>query len=289
MSQTSQATPTAAPERAPAAPSRRRQARERRRALVEGLPRRTALLAEDAIRANVSLLPMVVAALVVNPTLPRETSADAIVYYMATFGGFLVCYAVLTLVAFVGLRGTTLRRALALSKRRAVLRRETSRLPFLYRRQRPDDVGGDGAMWPVFLAIIALLAVLALLVDRGLRSDVAGVVSTVMLVTGAWGGTLIAYALHLARMDHKTGGLRFPGDPASPGDPAASDDPGGEDRVFGDYLYLGLTTQVSFGPGDVAVIAPRMRRTIAGHMFISYLFNTLVVAMMVSLLVSVAA
>ena len=81
----------------------------------------------------------------------------------------------------------------------------------------------------------------------------------------------MGYAVHVARLDAVGGGLRFPGDD--------------EERAFSDYLYLALAVQASFGPSDVQVTSRRMRRTLTGHMLIGWVFNTVVVASIVSLLV----
>ena len=62
--------------------------------------------------------------------------------------------------------------------------------------------------------------------------------------------------------------------------------PGGGERSFTDYLYFSLMVQTTFGATDVAVESPGMRRAVMTHGVVAFVFNTVIVAMLVSLLLS---
>lgn len=258
-----------------APPSRRQIAKQRRRALVEGLPRLTRWFVEDGIRAVVAFIPVLVGAWIMNAFITDDRTGE-VIYYIGILAIYLPIYALVTMVAFVGVKGSQLRQAMAVSRGSAVIRHETALVPGTYLRPRTSSVGGDGASWPMMVALTAIVVVVLLVTNPSLHSHPGVVAASLALVAGAWFGTLVAYAVHVARVDLLDGGLKFPGD----------QDP--EDRTFSDYLYLALTTQASLGPGDVSLTTARMRRTISGHVLVSYLFNTLVLAMLVSLLVTVS-
>lgn len=65
--------------------------------------------------------------------------------------------------------------------------------------------------------------------------------------------------------------------------------PGGADPTAWDFVYysfvVGMTAQVS----DVQVVGPRMRRATLGHGVASFFFNTVLIAMAVNAVVTIAA
>jgi uncharacterized membrane protein len=65
--------------------------------------------------------------------------------------------------------------------------------------------------------------------------------------------------------------------------------PGGQEPAAWDFLYyafvVGMTAQVS----DVQVAGPRIRRATLGHGVVSFLFNTVLIAMAVNAVVTLAA
>ena len=82
------------------------------------------------------------------------------------------------------------------------------------------------------------------------------------------------FALHYAHEFYRStppGGLQFPGD----------DKPDYWDFVYFS-LVIGMTAQVS----DVDVVAKSIRRTAAAHGFISFVFNTLLLALMINIAAS---
>jgi uncharacterized membrane protein len=89
----------------------------------------------------------------------------------------------------------------------------------------------------------------------------------------SWAFTHVIFALHYAHEYYdenagKGGGLNFPGEQAPD---------------YWDFLYfsfvIGMTSQVS----DVAVISRRIRRTVAGHGVVSFIFNATLLALTVNI------
>ncbi len=235
------------------------------------LSRSSRWLADDFTRSMLAL-PLIAAAVVTVSLVPGLLPAGE-----ETLGRLLVLYAVLllaypglTLLAFSGLSGDRLTHALGEARRRQLRRPAWVRRALAW---RDDGVGGDGPSWPVLLAFGSLGLAVWLIVSEPMRGAGFLVATTIVMIVLAWGGSIVAYAVHLARLDAVSGGLRFPGD-----GPDA-------ERHFSDYLYLSLSVQAAFGPADVHATTPRMRRALAGHMLVGWTFNTVVVAALVSFLV----
>lgn len=53
---------------------------------------------------------------------------------------------------------------------------------------------------------------------------------------------------------------------------------------FADYFYFSLTVATTFGATDVDVMTTRMRRTVTGHAALAFLFNTVIIALLVTAL-----
>ena len=90
----------------------------------------------------------------------------------------------------------------------------------------------------------------------------------------SWINVVVMYAVHYARLD-LTGGRRsftFPDDDA--------------ERSFADYVYLAVGAQATFGVTDVSTATSQARRLLTGHSLIAFLFNTVIIALVVSLLVA---
>lgn len=243
----------------------------RRRTRSPKLPRRAHWLADDFTR-SLAALPLLAVAVVAVSLVPgllpegEETLARVLVLYTV----LLLAYPALTLVAFSGLSGETLAHALGEARRRQLGR------PVWVRRAlswRDDGVGGDGPSWPVLLAFGSLGLAVWLVASDPMRGSGFLVTTTIVMIVLAWGGSVVAYAVHVARLDAVSGGLRFPGDSHEP------------ERHFSDYLYLSLGVQAALGPADVQATTTRMRRTLSGHMLVGWVFNTVVLAAVVSFLV----
>ena len=92
-------------------------------------------------------------------------------------------------------------------------------------------------------------------------------------VVASWFLTHTSYTLRYAHLyyrddDEGEGGLEFPG----------KDDPNGFD-----FAYFAFTLGMCFQTSDVAVTSRQIRRAVLAHALLSFLFNTVVVAVAVNL------
>lgn len=198
-------------------------------------------------------------------TDPFFVQADEVPQAMASmFGGWAgltASHALMTWWAFRGRMGDDLRESLKVGE--------------AWERHRPWWwwLGTDGPMWSISIAATALAAV-GLLLALGKARGVPMLLTAGVLTLASWLDVMITFAALYARLDMGRDGpmLQFPDD----------DRP----RIFSDYVYLGVTVMATFGASDTAVCHPRMRRQVAAHAVIAFLFNTMIVAVLVSLVTS---
>jgi len=120
-------------------------------------------------------------------------------------------------------------------------------------------------------AIVALLGASA----GGAGRPPAYLALAILTILLSWTLVHVIFALHYAHEFYGAGakgaGLKFPGD---------------EDPDYWDFLYfslvIGMTSQVS----DVAVTGRTIRRTVAAHGVISFLFNAALIALTVNIAAS---
>jgi uncharacterized membrane protein len=139
----------------------------------------------------------------------------------------------------------------------------------------------EGQLGMLVLTVAAAMASLAaIVVELGvgtgrprLPSHLAGGLLTIFL---SWAFIHTIFALHYAHEfydEEAGGGMAFPG---SDGDPD-----------YWDFAYfafvIGMTSQVS----DVSVTSKRIRRTVAAHGIVSFLFNAALLALSVNIAASV--
>ena len=55
----------------------------------------------------------------------------------------------------------------------------------------------------------------------------------------------------------------------------------------GGGLYLSAAVQASYGTGDIATVTSAMRRTVTKHKLLAFAFNSVIIALIVSLALSV--
>lgn len=142
------------------------------------------------------------------------------------------------------------------------------------RRQGVTRLGsqllGEGpAAWPVTVSVLALVVVVALVLRPSLRGIPIALGMALVMVAAAWFNVVVAYALHYARIDTRHDSLRFPGE---------------EPRGLGDYFYLAVGVQATFGVTDVEVRTRELRRVITGQSLLAFVFNSVIIATIVSLL-----
>lgn len=154
------------------------------------------------------------------------------------------------------------------------------RLPALVERTRPSSrvhkllTFGEGPGTAVTLAAVALsgaalLPRLDLTTSSGNLLRGAVIIASVVL---SWVVVVVSYAVFYARRDFEERGLDFPGDDAAHG--------------WSDYLYFSLAVAATFGTTDVEVVSARMRRTVLTHTAITFVFNTVIIALLVAALSS---
>lgn len=132
---------------------------------------------------------------------------------------------------------------------------------------------------PVLVAAAALASLGAIMAELvgSLGRDPSMLVLASVTVLLSWALIHAIFAVHYAHEyydanAHRGGGLNFPGE-------AAPD--------YWDFVYfslvIGMTSQVS----DVAVTAPAIRRMVAAHAVVSFIFNLTLIALTVNIAASV--
>ncbi len=125
--------------------------------------------------------------------------------------------------------------------------------------------------WPVYVSALALLVVSALVLIPSTRSVQALLGLGLAMVVASWANVAVTYAVHYARVDALLPGLDFPGS---------------EEPSFTDYLYMSIAVQTTFGTTDVDVQTRVMRRVVLRHCVLAFGFNTVIVAILISHLLS---
>lgn len=130
--------------------------------------------------------------------------------------------------------------------------------------------GGGGIVWPVGISIWAFATVVTAVANR---KDVPALVLTFagLTVLSCIAIITFSFALYYARKDVEEGGLEFQGP---------------EESVFSDYVYLAAGCSVTFGTTDTTVISASMRRFVTFHSVLAWILNTVVIATLLSLIVS---
>lgn len=139
-----------------------------------------------------------------------------------------------------------------------------------------------GAGFAVAVSAIALIAVILWLPRDGgpeAMSGSARLAVSLAAVVGAWSTVLMTHAVAYLCQDHRSravggAGLVFPGTVRP---------------VWRDYLYFASSISTTFGATDVTVSRTGMRDIVRTHAIISFVFNTIILAATVSLIVSFVA
>ncbi|MBZ2197092.1 DUF1345 domain-containing protein [Occultella gossypii] len=121
----------------------------------------------------------------------------------------------------------------------------------------------------VQLSALALVVVALLAFLDGVRSEPGLVAAGLVMVVLSWLNVVVCYAIEYARSDLREPGMAFPG----AGEPS-----------FLRYLYVALAVQSTFGTTDVEITTDRMRGVTMTHGLLAFVFNTVILAVVVSLL-----
>jgi uncharacterized membrane protein len=124
-------------------------------------------------------------------------------------------------------------------------------------------------------SVVAIFAELGPSAGRGDDQQLTRIVFVALTILLSWAFIHTIFALHYAHEfydEHHPGGLAFPGDDQQPD--------------YWDFVYfslvIGMTSQVS----DVGVTGKHIRRTVAAHGVVSFVFNVALLALMVNLAAS---
>ena len=175
---------------------------------------------------------------------------------------FWTCYSLVYLVLTVGIftraNPTELANWLGATMTRRALQRGESSLR------------GAGPTVSVQWSVLAIASVVLVAQSPTLLDDPLANGLSFAVVTSAWLVTVVAYAVHYARHDLGRDGLLFPGKD--------------EGAIFWDYLYLSGQVSATFSTGDITVTSTRARRVVLGHSLIAFLFNTVIIALLITIL-----
>lgn len=128
-------------------------------------------------------------------------------------------------------------------------------------------------------ALVSITAIGLLLVGGGPdRPDSPHVVMGVIAIIGSWVAVHTMFSLRYARRYYgdEEGGIDF-------------NDPPGTSPRYTDFAYLAFTVGMTFQVSDSQITDPRMRRQVLGHALVSFFFITVILAVVINLVGSLAA
>lgn len=118
---------------------------------------------------------------------------------------------------------------------------------------------------------LALAVVLMLAFGSGVDDRTSIVAGGLVMVVVSWVNVAACNALIYARLDLSEGGLGFPG----------------RDRPsWSRYLYLAFTVQAAFTTPDVELRTDRLRRAVLAQTLLAFVFNTVILAVVVAMLLT---
>jgi uncharacterized membrane protein len=130
---------------------------------------------------------------------------------------------------------------------------------------------GDGPSFAISSSLVAFAVVLLVPHVEAIRVDDWLLVPvTLTILLACWGMSVVSYALHYAQYDLAAPALEFPGD---------------RTRAFEDYVYFSIGVATTLGATDVSVTTPQMRRIVNFNVVVAFLFNSVVVALLASILI----
>ncbi len=141
---------------------------------------------------------------------------------------------------------------------------------------REDDSRAVADLFLVSAAGVSLAAVAFGLLKAGEEHGAARVLfiaATVVSVFLSWGVVQTVFTLRYARLYYREpeGGVEFNQD---------------DDPDFLDFVYLALTVGMTYQVSDTNISGRAIRRTISRHALLSFLFATVVVAVMINAVAS---
>ncbi len=229
-------------------------------------PQRRFSIASDVTRALLASAAAIVVLTVVIVALPGMLpgvrTVSGFVTFMVTFVvAMFTTYVALTLAAFSRLKSETLNAV--------ILETEARRNPRLERWLLLDQLS-----WILTAAGFALILVALTVMDDSLRRDPWALLGAALLVILSWAVMTVAASVHFMRLDVRRDALRFPDEAP---------------RTFSDYFYVAAMVNTTFATSDVAVTSTRSRRAFTVMSISAMTFNTVVIALLVSGVITLAA
>lgn len=234
---------------------------------LRGTARPHPRLASDTLRSWISVtVPTVLLFVGVAVLLWIGPSRDLRYYtsaaFLALWAVFSISYIALTLAVFLPMSASEFMRTL-----RATRPGRTRLARFWWAFN-----GGGAIAWSLTGSAITLIALISLAVSAE-TAPAAVVWSGVVVVIASAALIVVSFAVSHARLQAERGGFEFPG---------------GDSPRFADFLYLASQLSTTFGSNDVALTDTRARRAVAGHGAISWLYTSVLVALLVAVLLRVA-
>ncbi|TPX01571.1 DUF1345 domain-containing protein [Schumannella luteola] len=226
------------------------------------------VLASDVVRHYISLGAMFALSIPISLLLSRTglTRSDPVAFSLMIILAF---WAVMAIV-MIALAFTAFSRASSGSLV-SMLRSTNPRPGRLWRLWW--GVNGGGAIYWAGGGTVTTLAGLLTIALLGGIVDSPGLllIGGVLTVATSFAVNIVSYAVRYARAYAEGGGLHFPGD---------------REPRFADFIYFAAQISTTFAGSDVQVRTTAMRKIVTLHSILSFTFNTVIVALGVSLLVS---
>lgn len=224
-------------------------------------------LVPEAPRQWTSVAVSILLGVMLGPVAEMVTSGSVVglpfvaAVYFGVWSVYCLVYSILTWIALRSLSGGELRVALTESESKRRRRKRTEML-----------AATGGPVGAVTFCGFTILAVIAAATVSELRENPLVIGLAVLVVASSWLLIVVVYSVHYARENTQLGGLIF----------ADADD----EPEFTDYVYLAVQVSTSFTGSDVVVGSRPMRREVTIHSFVAFVFNTVTIALLVSLLIA---
>jgi uncharacterized membrane protein len=209
----------------------------------------------------ISIVVPVLAGLCIRSTLliAGHEFAVTVVLLLAGFTIFALTYVVLTLTTFSGLGPDGFRVRM---RARSAAQRHRLGSPI---------IGGKMPAFALESTVLALITALVLPHIPAISlDDLVLVPITLCVLLSSWMLSIVSYALHYAQRDLERPALEFPGERAD---------------TFADYMYFSIAVATTFGATDVNITTPRMRHVVNLNTLLTFVYNTVIVALLASFLV----
>jgi hypothetical protein len=193
-----------------------------------------------------------------------DTSSDrltrSVIYVLAYWTLWCTCQTVATYLVFGRCNADTFAERID-SSRPSNTRRATWRVLL--------GLDGGAVSLGILLSIVMVAVTLFVFTTSELRANDTVISLAACSVVSSWVLTAFSYAISYARADQRKSGLQFPGN---------------EPLVYSDYLYYAFCVNATFATSDVTVISREMRRLTTTHTLIAFGFNTVIFALLITLL-----